>query len=99
MTSHKVSLYVNEQSIPIKDFVQDFIGSAVTGMVATLKGPGESQSSLLSIEGDKIDIQVNGSPVSANPFVGAFIKNTVYSMVATLKGVQQIDRLQISITE
>ncbi len=99
MTSHKVTLYVNDKAIPIKGFVQDFIGNVVTGMVATLKGTGKTSNSLLSIEGDRVDIQVSGSSVSVNPFVSEFIKNTVCGMVATLNGVGQIDRLQISIME
>ena len=99
MTSHRVTLDVNDKAIPIKGFVQDFIGNVVTGMVATLKGTGKTQNSLLSIEGDRVDIQVGAAAVFANPFVSEFIKNTVCGMVATLNGVEHIDRLQISIIE
>jgi hypothetical protein len=97
MISQKVTLDVNDQAIPIKGFVQDFIANVVTGMIATLKGTGEKQNILLSVESNRVSIQADGTSVLLKPFVSDFIKSTVCGMVGELNGIGQIDRLLISI--
>ena len=86
----KVSLTVNNKPIPIEDFVQQFIGNVITGMVTELKGPGEVKNIHLSIERDIVDIKLGDASLSINPFVSRLIKNTVLGMVATLKGVDGV---------
>jgi len=99
MATQKVSLSVNDVSIPIEDFIQKFIERVITGMLTVLKETGEIKDIHLSIRGDIVDININNAPISINPFVSEFIKNTVFGMVSSLKGVGKIDRLEINITE
>ena len=99
MVPRKVSLCVNDATIPIEGFIQEFIERVLTGMLTVLKGTGEIKDVHLSIKGDIVDINLNNALVPVNPFVSKFIKNTVMGMVSSLKGVGQIDRLEISITE
>ena len=99
MKSPKVSLSVNYITIPVEDFVQEFIERVVTGMLAVLKDSGELKDVHLSIDNDTVDISIDNNVIPVNPFVSMFIKNTVVGMVSSLKGVGQIDRLEINITK
>jgi hypothetical protein len=47
--THKTKLTINGQEIELTSFVQDFIGRAVIGMVASLKGVAEVQTVTLNI--------------------------------------------------
>lgn len=99
MSPQRVNLFVNDVSIPIEDFIQEFIERVVTGMLAALKGTGEIKGVHLSIKNDIVDININNAPVPINPFVNKFIKNTIIGMATSLKGVGRIDSLEISIME
>jgi len=99
MATQKVSLSVNDEPVPVEDFIQKFIERVITGMLTVLKETGEIKDIHLSIKGDIVDININKSPISINPFVNKFIRNTVIGMVSSLKGVGRIDRLEISVVE
>ena len=99
MSSQKVSLSINDVSVPIVEFVQGFINKVVTGMLSSLKGVDKIRSVNLSLNGDEVDINVNDTAVPSNEFVNEFIRNTVIGMVTSLKGVDQVDKLEIIITE
>jgi len=45
----KTELKVNGQEIELNNFVQDFMGLAVTGMIKSLKGVADVQTVTLSI--------------------------------------------------
>ncbi|MHC4628340.1 MAG: hypothetical protein ACYTDV_15290 [Planctomycetota bacterium] len=45
----KTELKVNGQEIELNNFVQDFMGLAVTGMIKSLKGVGDVQTVTLNI--------------------------------------------------
>ena len=99
MAPKKINLCVNDETIPIEGFIQEFIERVLTGMLTVLKKTGEIKDVHLSIKGDIAAININDALVPVNPFVNKFIKNTVMGMVSSLKGVGQIDRLEINITE
>ena len=99
MSSPKVSLTVNDFSVTIVEFVQEFINETVTGIISTLKGVDEINSVNLYINGDEVEIEVNNAKVPSNDFVNTFIKNTVIGMVTSLKGVERVSKLEIAIAD
>ena len=95
MASRQINLSVNEKSIEMDDFVQEFMDHVVSGMIVALKRTGEIKTLHLSIDGDQVVINLNNSPVSMKPFVASILKNTIFGMVSSLKGVSQIKRLRM----
>ncbi|UCE50021.1 MAG: hypothetical protein JSW47_07655 [Phycisphaerales bacterium] len=45
----RAELTVNGQEIELNNFVQDFVGRAVIGMVGSLRGVGEARTLTLSV--------------------------------------------------
>lgn len=99
MSLSKVSLAVNDFDVPIVEFIQEFIGRVVVGMLSALKGVNEIYNVVLSINGDEVHIEVNNTTVPSNDFVNIFVKNTVIGMVTSLKDVERVDKLEITIAD
>ena len=97
--ARQVTLSVNDQPIQLDSFVQAFIESTISGMLASLKGIGEIRSVGLSIDEDKLTININDALLPIKPFVIGIVRNTVMGMVSTLKGVNKINKLNITMKE
>jgi hypothetical protein len=95
--SKQVSLWVNDESIPIDYFVSGFIDHTVGGIVASLRGTGEIRTLELTIDGPQVTITLNNAQVPVNEFVNKIIGSTVTGMVSTLKGVSKIKSVKIAI--
>ncbi len=95
--SKQVSLWVNDESIPIDYFVSGFIDHTVGGVVASLRGTGEIGTLELSMDGSQVTINLNNSQVPVNEFANKIIGSTITGMVSTLKGVSNIKRIKIAI--
>jgi hypothetical protein len=95
--SKEVSLWVNEECIPIDYFVSGFIDHTVGGVVAGLRGTGEIRTLELSIDGSRVTINLNNAQVPVNEFASKIIGSTITGMVSTLKGVGNIKGVKITI--
>ena len=95
--SKQVSLWVNDECIPIDYFVSGFIDHTVGGVVASLRGTGEIATLELSIDGSQVTINLNNAQVPVNQFVNKIIRSTITGMVSTLKGVSNIKSIKIAI--
>ena len=95
--TREVSLLVNDTTVVIEQFVQDFIYQTINGMLAALKGTGEIEFLDIAIDSDEISLNLNNDPVPMNPFVSTFIRNTMVGMVSSLKGVSDTHKIDISI--
>ena len=94
----QVSLSVNDISVPLDGFVEEFIDYTTGGIIAALDGTGEIKNLELSIEGDAVTINLNNVLVPVNDFATEIIRNTVTGMISPLKGVGRIDRVKINVT-
>ena len=95
--SKEVSLWVNDECIPIDYFVSGFIDHTVGGVVASLRGAGDIRTLELSIGGSQVTINLNNAQVPVNEFASKIIRSTITGMVSTLKGVNNIKSLKIAI--
>jgi molybdopterin-guanine dinucleotide biosynthesis adapter protein len=48
-TKDEIELFVDEQNIPLNEFVRDFMSGTVVGMISSLKGVGEIKNVRLSL--------------------------------------------------
>jgi hypothetical protein len=97
MAAGKVSLSVNDASIELNNFVEGYIDHLIGGIIASLRGTGETKSIELSVQGDQVSIVLNNAIVPLNPFVTQIIRSTIGGMVSSLKGVRTIERIKVSI--
>ena len=95
--NYKVELWVNNSSIELNPFVEQFLARTVAGAVSSLKEAGDLRSMELHIEQDEVSIIVSGKELSLTPFPKDIISGTITGLVSSLKGVGKIDRLKISV--
>lgn len=93
----ETKLQVNNVSVELNPFVEEFLARTVAGAVSSLKGTEDIQSLELYLEQGDIKIVVNGNELSLTPFPKDIITNTIMGLVSSLKGVGEIDSLKISI--
>ena len=95
--SLKAELWVNNVSIELNPFVEEFLTRTVAGAVSSLKGAEDIQSLELHLERGDVRIIANGNELPLTPFPNDIIANTVIGLVSSLKGVGQIESLKINV--
>ena len=93
----KAALWVNNSSIELHSFVEQFLARTVAGAVSSLKEAEELQSVELNLEQGDVLIIVSGKELSLTPFPKDIISGTITGLVSSLKGVGKIDSLKISV--
>ena len=93
----EAKLWVNNTSIELNPFVEQFLARVVSGAVSSLKEVENVRSLELYLEQDNVRIIVNGNDLSLTPFPNDLVANTVVGLVSSLKGVDKIDSLKISV--
>ena len=93
----KTELEVNNVSIELNPFVDEFLTRTVVGAVSSLKGAENIQGLDLYLERNDVRIVVNGSQLPLTPFPKEIITNTIIGLVSPLKGVDKVDSLKINI--
>jgi hypothetical protein len=96
--SFKAKLWVNNVSVDLNPFVEEFLARTVAGAVQSLKGTEEMHDLELSLGQGHVKVIVNGGELPITPFPNDIIANTVTGLVSTLKDVGEIKSLKISIT-
>ena len=93
----KSTLQVNNVSIELSPFPEQFLARTVSSAVSSLKEAEDIQSLELYLEQDNLQIIVNGNELSLSPFPKDIITNTITGLISSLKGVGKIDSLKISV--
>jgi hypothetical protein len=93
----KAKLQVNNVSVELNPFVEEFLARTVAGAVSSLKGAGDIQSLELYLEQGSMRITVNGDELPLTPFPKEIITNTITGLVSSLKGMGKIDSLRIDV--
>jgi hypothetical protein len=98
--TRRVSLSVNNVSINLDYFVENYIDHVVGGIIASLKDTGAIKSLELGIDNTgQVKITLNGADVPLGYFPVEIIRGTITGMVSTLKGVDRVlIPIQIKIT-
>jgi hypothetical protein len=93
--SFKTTLRVNNVTIELNPFVEEFLALTVAGAVSALKGAEDIRSLELHLEQGNVEIIVNGHELPLTPFPNDIIANTLTGLVSSLKGVDRIEGLKI----
>jgi hypothetical protein len=88
-------LEVNNVSVELNEFVEEFLTRTVVGAVSSLKGAEDIQGLELHLEQGDVKIVANGNELPLTPFPNDIIANTITGLVSSLKGVGKIDALRI----
>jgi hypothetical protein len=96
-TNFKTELEVNNVSIELNPFVDEFLTRTVVGAVSSLKEAENIQGLELYLERNDVRIVVNVSELPLTPFPEEIITNTIIGLVSPLKGVERVDSLKINI--
>ena len=95
--SLRTELEVNNLSVELNPFVNEFLTRTVVGAVSSLKGAQNIHGLELHLERNDVKIVVNGSELPLTPFPKEIITNTIIGLVSPLKGIDKVNSLKISI--
>jgi len=90
-------LKVNNVSVDLNPFVEEFLTRTVVGAVSSLKGAESIQGLELHLEQGDAKLIVNGNELQLTPFPKDIITNTIIGLVSSLKGVDKIDSIKINV--
>ena len=90
-------LQVNNSSVELNPFVEDFLARTVFGAISSLRGVETTQALNLYIQKGDVKIIVNGSELPLTPFPKEIIVNTLTGLVSSLKGVGKVETMNISV--
>jgi hypothetical protein len=93
----EAELEVNNVSIELNPFVEEFLTRTVVGAVSSLKGAEYIQSLELYLEQGDVKLIVNGDELHLTLFPKDIITNTIIGLVSSLKGVGKIDSLRVNV--
>ena len=93
----KAKLEVNNVSVELNPFVEEFLTRTVVGAVSSLKGAESIRDLELYLEGGDVKLVVNGNELPLPPFPRDIIANTITGLVSSLKGVDKIDNLRVRV--
>ena len=90
-------LWVNNRSIELNAFVEEFLARTALGVVSSLKGAGEVRNLELHLERGKVRVIVNENELPLTSFPNDIIANTLIGLVSSLKEVNRIDNLKVKV--
>jgi hypothetical protein len=93
----KAELEINNVSVELNPFVEEFLTRTVVGAVSSLKGAANIQDLELYLERGDVKLVVNDNELPLTPFPKEIITNTIIGLVSSLKGADKIDGLKINI--
>ena len=90
-------LEINNESVELNPFVEEFLTRTVVGAVSSLKGAENIRRLELYLERGDVKLVVNGDELPLTPFPKEIFTNTIIGLVSSLKGVGKIDSLKITV--
>jgi hypothetical protein len=93
----KAKLEINNVSVELNPFVEEFLTRTVVGAVSSLKGAENIRDLELYLERGDAKLVVNGNELPLTPFPTDIITNTITGLVSSLKGVDKIDSLRVKV--
>jgi len=93
----KAELEINNVSVELNPFVEEFLTRTVVGAVSSLKGAESIRDLELYLEGGDVKLVVNGNELPLTPFPRDIITSTITGLVSSLKGVDNIDNLMVKV--
>ena len=91
------TLKVNEKSIEMNPFVEEFLARITVGAVSSLKEVENIKSLQVHQKKGNVEITANGRDIPLTPFPNDIISNTLVGIVSSLRGVEDIDSIDVSV--
>ena len=93
----EAELAVNNVSMELNAFAEQFLARTVFGAVSSLRGAESIRDLELYLERGEIRAVVNGNEIPITPFPRDIITGTITGMVSSLKGVGKINSVKINL--
>jgi hypothetical protein len=93
----RAGLEVNNVSVQLNAFAEQFLARTIVGAVSSLKGTEDIRELELYLAEGDIRLVLNGHELPLTPFPEEIIKNTITGLVSSLKGVGKIGSLKITV--
>jgi hypothetical protein len=93
----RAELAVNDASVELNPFVEEFLTRTVVGAVSSLKGAEDIHDLTLHLEQGDVKIIVNGNELPLTPFPNDIIASTITGLVSSLKGIVKVDTLRVKV--
>jgi hypothetical protein len=93
----RAELEVNNVSVELNPFVEEFLARTVVGAVSSLKGVEDVRDLELYLTQAEVKLAVNGNELLLTQFPKDVLTNTIIGLVSSLKGVGKIDNLKIKV--
>jgi hypothetical protein len=93
----RAELEVNNVSVELNAFAEQFLARTVVGAVSSLKGTENIMGLELHLKRGDVKLFVSGNELPLTPFPKEIITNTITGLASTLKGVNKIDSLKITV--
>ena len=90
-------LEVNNESVKLNPFVEEFLSRTVVGAVSCLKGAENIRDLELYLERGDVKLLFNGNELPLTPFPKEILTSTIIGLVSSLKGMGKIDSLKINV--
>lgn len=94
----RAELAVNDVSVALNPFVEQYLARVVVGGVSCLRGGEGVQDLELYLEGSDVHLIVNGGELPLSAFPRDIITGTIMGLVSSLKGVGKADKVQIRVS-
>ena len=94
----RAELAVNNESVELNPFVEQFLARVVVGGVSCLRGAEDVDDLELYLEGSDVYLMVNGGELPLTAFPRDIITGTIMGLVSSLKGVGKADKVQIRVS-
>jgi hypothetical protein len=88
---------VNNVSIELNPFIEEFLARTIVGAVSSLKGAEHIRDLKLYLERGDVKLAVDGNELPLTQFPKEVLTNTIIGLVSSLKGIAKIDSLKISV--
>jgi len=95
--SFETILEVNNVSVELNPFVEEFLARTVIGAASSLKGAGNIENLELCLEQGNVRVIVNGNELPLTPFPNDIIANTLVGLISSLKGVDKVEGFKVSV--
>ncbi len=93
----EAKLEVNNASIDLSPFPEQFLARTLVGGVSSLKEAENIENLELYLKQGEVTLIVNGNQVELMIFPNDLIASIVVGIVSSLKGIDKIDSMKISV--
>ncbi len=93
----EAKLEVNEVSIELNAFAEQFLARTVIGAVSSLRGGEDIRDLELHLAQGDVKLVANGNELRLTPFPKEILTSTIVGSVSPLKGVGDIATLKLTV--